>query len=90
MSAGSRQIDLRRNLRESILFLQDVQMLMMICRFPCVLPFSQMYPLCCIDIRNFLNQFYFFLDDHFQHSDIIDETLRKVLTLSSLCFGSVE
>ncbi|KAK4060228.1 uncharacterized protein Triagg1_10853 [Trichoderma aggressivum f. europaeum] len=47
--------------------------------FPCVLPFSQMYPLCCIDIRNFLNQFYFFLDDHFQHSDIIDETLRKSL-----------
>lgn len=39
-----------------------------------------MYPLCCIDIRNFLNQFYFFLDDHFQHSDIIDETLRKVST----------
>lgn len=51
--------------------------------FPCVLPFSQMYPLCCIDIRNFLNQFYFFLDDHFQHSDIIDETLRKVLTMPS-------
>ncbi|PTB66618.1 exocyst complex, sec15 subunit [Trichoderma citrinoviride] len=47
--------------------------------FPCVLPFSQMYPLCCIDIRNFLNQFYFFLDDHFQHSDIIDDTLRKSL-----------
>lgn len=46
--------------------------------FPCVLPFSQMYPLCCIDIRNFLNQFYFFSDDHFQHSSIIDETLRKV------------
>lgn len=47
-------------------------------RFPCVLPFSQMYPLCCIDIRNFLNQFYFFSDDHFQHLDVIDETLRKV------------
>lgn len=46
--------------------------------FPCVLSFSQMYPLCCIDIRNFLNQFYFFSDDHFQHSNIIDETLRKV------------
>ncbi|OCT55031.1 exocyst complex component Sec15 [Cladophialophora carrionii] len=28
--------------------------------FPIVFPFSQMYPLCCIDIRNFLNQFYFF------------------------------
>ncbi|TDZ19137.1 Exocyst complex component sec15 [Colletotrichum orbiculare MAFF 240422] len=47
--------------------------------FPCVLPFSQMYPLCCIDIRNFLNQFYFFSDDHFQHPSIIDETLRKSL-----------
>ncbi|KAL2202524.1 exocyst complex subunit Sec15-like protein [Sarocladium strictum] len=47
--------------------------------FPCVLPFSQMYPLCCIDIRNFLNQFYFFSDDHFQHPDIIDDTLRKSL-----------
>ncbi|KAI4254392.1 MAG: hypothetical protein LQ352_003124 [Teloschistes flavicans] len=48
-------------------------------RFPCVLPFSQMYPLCCIDIRNFLNQFYFFSDDHFQHPKIIDETLRSSL-----------
>ncbi|RDW89424.1 hypothetical protein BP6252_01456 [Coleophoma cylindrospora] len=47
--------------------------------FPCVLPFSQMYPLCCIDIRNFLNQFYFFSDDHFQHPNIIDETLQKSL-----------
>ncbi|KAG6109793.1 hypothetical protein E4U13_005664 [Claviceps humidiphila] len=47
--------------------------------FPCVLPFSQMYPLCCIDVRNFLNQFYFFSDDHFQHAEVIDETLRKSL-----------
>ncbi|KAK1640284.1 exocyst complex subunit Sec15-like-domain-containing protein [Colletotrichum phormii] len=47
--------------------------------FPCVLPFSQMYPLCCIDIRNFLNQFYFFSDDHFQHPNVIDDTLRKSL-----------
>ncbi|KAL8791430.1 MAG: hypothetical protein Q9213_000046 [Squamulea squamosa] len=49
------------------------------CRFPCVLPFSQMYPLCCIDIRNFLNQFYFFSDDHFQHLKVIDETLKTSL-----------
>lgn len=48
-------------------------------RFPCVLPFSQMYPLCCIDIRNFLNQFYFFYDDHFQHPRIVDETLKMSL-----------
>ncbi|OAA44910.1 Exocyst complex subunit Sec15-like protein [Metarhizium rileyi] len=47
--------------------------------FPCVLPFSQMYPLCCIDVRNFLNQFYFFSDDHFQHAEVIDDALRKSL-----------
>ena len=46
--------------------------------FPCVLPFSQMYPICCVDIRNFLNQFYFFSDDHFQHPGMIDDTLKKV------------
>ena len=45
--------------------------------FPCVLPFSQMYPACCIDIRSFLNQFLLFLDDHFQHPNIVDETLKK-------------
>ncbi|KAL8726929.1 MAG: hypothetical protein Q9166_006386 [cf. Caloplaca sp. 2 TL-2023] len=47
--------------------------------FPCVLPFSQMYPLCCIDIRNFLNQFYFFSDDHFQYLKVIDDTLKSSL-----------
>jgi hypothetical protein len=52
--------------------------------FPCVLPFSQMYPLCCIDIRNFLNQFYFFSDDNFEHPNIIDETLRKVCDKRSI------
>ncbi|KAG8532027.1 uncharacterized protein KY384_003663 [Bacidia gigantensis] len=48
-------------------------------QFPCVLPFSQMYPLCCIDIRNFLNQFWFFPDDHFLQSKMTDETLRGSL-----------
>ncbi|KAL4898457.1 exocyst complex component Sec15 [Aspergillus ambiguus] len=47
--------------------------------FPCVLPFSQMYPLCCIDIRNFLNQFYFFANDDFSHPNVIDETLKEAL-----------
>lgn len=37
-----------------------------------------MYPLCCIDIRNFLNQFYFFANDDFSHPDVIDETLKEV------------
>ena len=48
-------------------------------KFPCVLPFSQMYPLCCIDIRNFLNQIYLFSDDYFQRSSVIDETLKTSL-----------
>ncbi|KGQ00775.1 hypothetical protein PAAG_12559 [Paracoccidioides lutzii Pb01] len=47
--------------------------------FPYVFPFSQMYPLCCIDIRNFLNQFYFFSNDDFQHQNMIDETLKESL-----------
>ena len=46
--------------------------------FPCAFPFSQMYPLCCIDIRNFLNQIYLFSDDYFQRPAVIDETLRTV------------
>lgn len=49
--------------------------------FPCVLPFSQMYPLCCIDIRNFLNQFYFFANDDFSHPNVIDDTLKDVSIL---------
>ncbi|KAF1812006.1 exocyst complex subunit Sec15-like protein [Eremomyces bilateralis CBS 781.70] len=48
-------------------------------QFPCVLPFSQMYPLCCIDIRNFLNQIYLFSDDEFERANVIDETLKRSL-----------
>ncbi|QIW98665.1 hypothetical protein AMS68_004183 [Peltaster fructicola] len=47
--------------------------------FPHVFPFSQMYPLVCIDIRNFLNQIYLFSDDHFRHTKVIDATLRDSL-----------
>ena len=48
--------------------------------FPCVFPFSQMYPLCCIDIRNFLNQFYFFVNDsYFSRPEVVDERLKSAL-----------
>ncbi|RMZ86157.1 hypothetical protein DV737_g204, partial [Chaetothyriales sp. CBS 132003] len=52
--------------------------------FPTVFPFSQMYPLCCIDIRNFLNQFYFFNDSDAPAStgglsSVIDSRLRTSL-----------
>lgn len=74
-------------------------------RFPTVFPFSQMYPLCCINIRNFLNQFYFFADDSFPNPipGIIDTKLltslddlltskvcnRLVAALSSQYLGQV-
>ncbi|KAI9661872.1 MAG: hypothetical protein M1821_009111 [Bathelium mastoideum] len=48
-------------------------------KFPTVFPFSQMYPLCCIDIRSLLNQIYLFSDDHFQNSNVIDDTLKNSL-----------
>ena len=48
-------------------------------QYPCILPFSQMYPLVCIDIRNFLNQIYLFSDDHFRHVTVIDKTLKDSL-----------
>ncbi|KAK5108295.1 hypothetical protein LTR62_008610 [Meristemomyces frigidus] len=47
--------------------------------YPCVLPFSQMYPLVCIDIRNFINQIYLFSDDHFRNTAAIDRTLKEML-----------
>ncbi|PQE16572.1 Exocyst complex component sec15 protein [Rutstroemia sp. NJR-2017a BBW] len=47
-------------------------------KLPLSLPFSLMYPTCCIDIRNFLNRFYYFMGDHFGQENIIDDALRKV------------
>ncbi|GAA5949792.1 hypothetical protein JCM3765_007693 [Sporobolomyces pararoseus] len=50
--------------------------------FPLALPFSQTYPLCCIDIRSFTEQFYQFsegggvFDDQLRD---VDEVLRKAL-----------
>ena len=57
----------------------DRELMNVMTSFPFVFPFSQMYPLSCINIRNFLNQFYFFSDDHFQHPSVLDETLKEVL-----------
>lgn len=48
------------------------------CSFPTVLPFSKMYPLCCMDIRSFADQFLQFTQDNFDHLNVVDETLRKV------------
>ncbi|RSH87449.1 hypothetical protein EHS25_003359 [Saitozyma podzolica] len=47
--------------------------------FPQQMPFSQTYPMCCINIRNFVDQFYQFTDGVAQHHVDIDEVLRKSL-----------
>ncbi|KAI5807455.1 exocyst complex subunit Sec15-like-domain-containing protein [Peziza echinospora] len=62
-------------------------------QFPCVLPFSQMYPHCCINIRDFLNRYYYFSDEYFQQQSIIDNTLKDAideLLVNQVCKSLVE
>jgi hypothetical protein len=42
------------------------------------MPFSQTFPMCCINIRNFVDQFYHFVEGVTQRHRNIDELLRKV------------
>lgn len=46
---------------------------------PLALPFSQTYPLCCMDIRNLVDQYYTFSDGYSQHHRDIDDILKKSL-----------
>lgn len=43
------------------------------------MPFSQTYPLCCIDIRNYVDQFYQFVESLGRPSQETDETAKKVI-----------
>ncbi|BGO99036.1 Exocyst complex component SEC15 [Rhodotorula toruloides] len=47
--------------------------------FPLALPFSQTYPLCCVDIRSFTEQYYQFAEGFAEHHRDIDDVLRKAL-----------
>lgn len=47
--------------------------------FPLALPFSQTYPLCCIDIRNLTDQYYQFSDGFSQSHRDVDDILKKSL-----------
>ncbi|GAA6041621.1 hypothetical protein JCM8097_007771 [Rhodosporidiobolus ruineniae] len=47
--------------------------------FPLALPFSQTYPLCCIDIRSFTEQYYQFSEGFAENHRDIDDVLRKAL-----------
>lgn len=46
--------------------------------FPRTMPFSQTFPMCCINIRDFVDQFYHFVEGVTQRHRNIDELLRKV------------
>ncbi|EGG00037.1 uncharacterized protein MELLADRAFT_118143 [Melampsora larici-populina 98AG31] len=47
--------------------------------YPAALPFSQTYPLCCIDIRNFVTKYYHFADGFVSAMRDTDDVLRKSL-----------
>ncbi|KAL9931476.1 hypothetical protein V8E36_009641 [Tilletia maclaganii] len=47
--------------------------------FPITLPFSHTYPLCCMDIRNLVDQYYIFSEGFSQHTRDIDDILKKTL-----------
>lgn len=47
--------------------------------FPQAMPFSQSFPMCCINIRNFVDQFYQFVEGVPQRHRDVDELLRKSL-----------
>ncbi|KAN0062930.1 Rab GTPase-binding exocyst subunit S15 [Thecaphora frezii] len=47
--------------------------------YPLSLPFSQTYPLCCMDIRNLVDQYYTFSDGFSQHHRDIDDILKRSL-----------
>lgn len=53
--------------------------------FPRTMPFSQTFPMCCINIRNFVDQFYHFVEGVTQRHRNIDELLRKVSALLWCC-----
>lgn len=69
-----RSEDLER-IRKIILFGLDGD----IQSFPQSLPFSQLYPLCCNNIRSFVTEYYLFSDEYIHSQHDVDEILRRVL-----------
>lgn len=47
-------------------------------QYPAIFPFSQIYPLCCIEVRNFINEFYLYADE-LTRSDDVEDLLRRSL-----------
>lgn len=46
--------------------------------FPQTLLFSQLYPLCCSNIRAFVTEYYMFSDEFIHSQHDVDEILRRV------------
>jgi len=46
--------------------------------FPQNLPFSELYLLCCSNIRNFVTEYYMFSDEYIHSQHDVDEILRRV------------
>lgn len=46
--------------------------------YPAIFPFSQIYPLCCIEVRNFINEFYLYADE-LTRTDDVEDLLRTSL-----------
>jgi len=51
--------------------------------FPQTLLFSQLYPLCCSNIRGFVTEYYMFSDEFIHSQHDVDEILRRVSPLLS-------
>ncbi|CAG8464408.1 17265_t:CDS:10 [Cetraspora pellucida] len=47
--------------------------------FPKTLPFSQAYPSCCLDIKNFVNQYYQFAEDDSKRYSYVDDIVQRTL-----------
>lgn len=50
-------------------------------RFPYTLPFSQMYPVCCHELRNLLDQINAAPVDHFRQTDMLARARQEVRSL---------
>ncbi|CAG8582591.1 18435_t:CDS:10 [Dentiscutata erythropus] len=47
--------------------------------FPKQLPFSQAYPSCCLDIKNFVNQYYEFAEEDSKKYSYVDDIVQQTL-----------
>ncbi|KAF0389840.1 exocyst complex subunit Sec15-like protein [Gigaspora margarita] len=47
--------------------------------FPKILPFSQAYPSCCLDVKNFVDQYYQFAEEDSKKYSYVDDIVQQTL-----------